>query len=294
MINKECGFCRYYQLENGKYDCKNEKSEKFNTQPGSFQGCNFFSKKNVHSMDDLIYFQSLPLNMKIQLTRQRIRDWINEFGEDGVYVSFSGGKDSTVLLDIVRKDYPDIEAVFVNTGLEYPSVRQFALSKENVTELRPTMNFRDVIVKYGYPIISKEISEKAKEVRKSIAKGNTNTVRYRQFMGLEKKDNGEPSEFNCEHYKFLLEAPFEISDECCEIMKKKPVHKYDRKKCKHPIIAIMADESRQRRTKWIIHGCNAFDMKHPQSNPMSFWTEQDVLTYIHTALILRTHTVKWL
>lgn len=237
---------------------------------------------NKHELWELKQMQSLPLQAKIQMTRQRIRGWVDEFGEDGVYVSFSGGKDSTVLLDIVRKDYPDIEAVFVNTGLEYPSVRRFALSKDNVTELRPTMNFRDVIIKYGYPIIGKEISGKAKEVRKSIAKGNTDTVRYRQFMGLELKDNGEPSEFNCEHYKYLLDAPFEISDECCEVMKKKPVRKYDRKKRKYPIIAIMADESRQRRTKWLIHGCNAFDMKHPQSNPMSFWTEQDVLTYIHT------------
>ena len=108
---------------------------------------------------ELRQMQSLPLEAKIQMTRQRIRTWVDEFGEDGVYVSFSGGKDSTVLLDIVRKDYPDIEAVFVNTGLEYPSVRRFALSKENVTEVRPTMNFRDVIIKYGYPIISKEVSQ---------------------------------------------------------------------------------------------------------------------------------------
>lgn len=231
---------------------------------------------------ELKQMQSLPLEAKIQMTRTRIRGWIDEFGEDGVYVSFSGGKDSTVLLDIVRKDYQNIKAVFVNTGLEYPSVRKFAESKENVTVLRPEMNFRDVIIKYGYPVIGKEIAGKTKEVRKSIARGNLNTVRYRQFMGLEKNDNGDPSEFNCEHYKFLLDAPFELSDECCDIMKKKPFYKYDKKKKAVPIIAIMADESRQRRTKWIKFGCNAFDMKHPQSNPMSFWTEQDVLTYIHT------------
>ena len=235
-----------------------------------------------HELWELKQMQSLPLEAKIQMTRTRIRGWIDEFGEDGVYVSFSGGKDSTVLLDIVRKDYPNIKAVFVNTGLEYPSVRLFAESKENVTVLRPTMNFRDVIIKYGYPVITKEIAGKTKEVRKSIARGNLNTVRYRQFMGLEKKDNGDLSEFNCEHYKFLLDAPFELSDECCDIMKKKPFYKYNKKKKAVPIIAIMADESRQRRTKWLKFGCNAFDMKHPQSNPMSFWTEQDVLTYIHT------------
>lgn len=226
--------------------------------------------------------QALPLDIKIQKTRFRIREWVDEFGEDGVYVSFSGGKDSTVLLDIVRKDYPNMPAVFVNTGLEYPSVRQFALSKENMTELRPTMNFRDVIIKYGYPIISKEVAGKVGGVRKSIERGRTNTVIYRQLMGLEVKENGEPSEYNIDHYKYLLNAPFLIHDKCCEIMKKAPIYKYNNKEESTPFIAIMADESRNRRSKWLKHGCNAFDLKHPESNPMSFWTEQDVLTYIHT------------
>lgn len=121
--------------------------------------------ENKHTMDELKQWQALPLSVKILMTRERIRNWVNEFGEDGVYVSFSGGKDSTVLLDIARKDYPNVEAVFVNTGLEYPSVRLFAESKENVTVLRPTMNFRDVIIKYGYPVIAKEIAGKTKEVR---------------------------------------------------------------------------------------------------------------------------------
>lgn len=235
-----------------------------------------------HELWELKQMQSLSLPSKIQMTRQRIRAWIDEFGENGVYVSFSGGKDSTVLLDIVRKDYPNVEAVFINTGLEYPSVRQFAESKENVTVLRPKTNFHDVICKHGYPVISKEVAGKTDEVRKSIAKGNTSTVRYRQFMGLEKKENGEPSEFNYEHYKYLLSAPFRISDRCCEVMKKAPAHRYNNQRKRVPIIAVMADESRNRRGKWIKHGCNAFDLKHPESNPMSFWTEQDVLTYIHT------------
>lgn len=235
--------------------------------------------ENKHTIGGLRQMQSLPLQAKIQMTRQRIRSWIDEFGEDGVYVSFSGGKDSTVLLDIVRKDYPNIEAVFVNTGLEYPSVRQFALSKENVTELRPTMNFRGVIIKYGYPIISKHVSQVIKEVRKS---GNFETVRGMQLLGTYKKDNGQPSEFNCERYLFMYNAPFLISDECCLITKKTAFHEYDDKSGKKAILATMADESKQRTVNWQTYGCNAFEMKYPQSRPMSFWTEQDVLTYIHT------------
>ena len=236
---------------------------------------------NKHEPWELKQMQSLPLQAKIQMTRQRIREWVDEFGEDGVYVSFSGGKDSTVLLDIVRKDYPNIEAVFVNTGLEYPSVRQFALSKENVTELRPTMNFRDVIAKYGYPIISKEVSNVVDEARR-LKDGKTKTIRMMRLNGELLDHDGNKSRFNCEVYKFLLNSPFNISDKCCDAMKKKPFHNHEKKTKEKAIIATMADESRLRLQKWLKFGCNSFDSKKQISKPMSFWTEQDVLTYIHT------------
>lgn len=258
--------------------------------------------ENKHTIGDLRQMQSLPLQAKIQMTRQRIRGWIDEFGEDGVYVSFSGGKDSTVLLDIVRKDYPDIEAVFVNTGLEYPSVRQFVLSKENVTELKPTMNFRDVIIKYGYPIIGKEVSQVVQEARIGLKRGDGSyQFRIDRILGkghYAPLEDGTKSQFDVSTYKFLLDAPFNISDRCCKVMKKNPARSYERKTKRKIILATMADESRLRRQRWLKYGCNAWDDKKQQSsNPMSFWTEQDVLTYIHTyihtTLLLQTHTVKW-
>lgn len=287
-----------------------------------------------HSKGDLQQMQSLPLEAKIRMTEQRIKDWVDTWkrwkivnqktgkvryvtdteepskkghwievdGEDSlklikgtqlqpfeyvedweteaVYISFSGGKDSTVLLHIARKLYPDIEAVFVNTGLEYPSVRKFATNTKNTTSLRPSMTFREVLLRNGYPVISKEIAGKAEAVRKSIQKKETNTVRYRQFMGIELKENGEKSEYNCDQYKYLLYAPFRVSDKCCDIMKKRTVHSYEKECGKVPITAIMAEESRQRKTKWLRYGCNAWEMVHPQSNPMSFWKEEDVLRYI--------------
>ena len=80
---------------------------------------------NTHTLDHLQELQALPLKLKVRLTQQRIREWVSEFGTDGVYVSFSGGKDSSVLLHIVRELYPDIPAVFCDTGLEYTEIRQF-------------------------------------------------------------------------------------------------------------------------------------------------------------------------
>lgn len=113
---------------------------------------------NKRNIQDLRELQALPLKLKIKLTKQRLREWVKMFGIDGVFVSFSGGKDSTVLLDIARGMYPDILAVFVDTGLEYPEIRQFVKTYDNVEWLKPKLNFKQVILKYGYPFISKEVA----------------------------------------------------------------------------------------------------------------------------------------
>lgn len=101
-----------------------------------------------------------------------------------------------------------------------------------------------------------------------------------QVEGTYLSKDGKPSAYNVSKYKFFLEAPFEISANCCNVMKKYPVHSFGRKTGRKPITAQMASESRLRTSQWLKNGCNGFEMKSPISNPMSFWTEQDVLLYI--------------
>lgn len=96
------------------------------------------------------------------------------------------------------------------------------------------------------------------------------------------RSNGTPSEFNCEKWCYLLDAPFKVSSRCCNVMKKQPMKKYAKETGRVPIIATMAEESRSRRATWLKQGCNAFSGKKPSSQPMSFWTEQDVLEYLYT------------
>ena len=92
-------------------------------------------------LEELKLMQNYPLWMKVEKTKQRIREWY-EYYNGEVYVSFSGGKDSTVLLHIVRSVYPDVEAVFSDTGLEYPEIKEFVKSFDNVTIVRPEMSFK--------------------------------------------------------------------------------------------------------------------------------------------------------
>ena len=127
--------------------------------------------ENKHTLTDLYQMQALPLSAKIRMTKYRIRQWIEEYGEDGVYVSFSGGKDSTVLLNIVRQDYPQIPAVFVDVPTQYPELKEFAQTFDNLVILKPKISFAEVCEKYGFPMISKEVSEcvyYAKKYLKSI------------------------------------------------------------------------------------------------------------------------------
>ena len=143
---------------------------------------------NKHVISDLYQMQSLSLKAKIRMTKWRIREWVDMYGEDGVYVSFSGGKDSTVLLDIARQLYPNIKAVFVDTGLEYPEIRLFVKTVSNVDWIRPKLTFRQVIEKYGYPFISKEVSECVYGAKKYLSGGGTanSTVNSRDAESMRR------------------------------------------------------------------------------------------------------------
>ena len=227
-------------------------------------------KEKKYTSEDLKKMQAWPLERKIQVTQTRLIEWYQHY--DGkVYVSFSGGEGSTVLLDMARRIYPDIEAVFIDTGLEYPEIRTFVKTFDGVTWLKPKMNFRQVIEKYGYPLISKEQAAFIQECR------TTNSEKLRAIrLNGNKYGRGKISK----RWVPLITAPFKISDKCCDAMKKTPAKQFEKRTGKTAIIATMATESAQRASNWMMYGCNAFEKKRPTSQPMSFWTEQDVLLYL--------------
>lgn len=273
---------------------------------------------NAHTAYDLKQMQSLPLEAKIRMTKERIRAWYEAwtrfeikndktgktrfvtidtrdiFAEpplkDGetivsampgaVYVSFSGGKDSTVLKHIVDSMYDDVPALFVNTGLEYPEIQAFAKALKNVTVVRPEMRFDEVIRKYGYPVISKNVARTIYYARLNIAEGKAHSIYIDQLKGEALDRSGRKSLFNKRKWAFLLDSPFNIHSACCDVTKKRPAYDYEKKTGRKPIIGTLATESMNRHAQWVINGCNAFETDKPRSAPLSFWTEQDILHYI--------------
>ena len=217
--------------------------------------------------------QSLPLELKVQKSIAKIMEFYREFDGE-VYITFSGGKDSTVLLDLVRSIYPDVPALFYNTGVEYPQIVEFVKTKENVVMLRPEKSFRKCIEEYGYPVISKRVSRALR-----VAYNSPNGKVATKLKGyLENPLETKGTRFD--KWAFMLNAPFKISDRCCEILKKNPSNKYLKSiGFKGGIyIGTLAEESNSRKWGWVQTGCN--DFKNKKSKPLSFWTEQDILTYI--------------
>lgn len=272
--------------------------------------------ENRHSAADLKQMQSLPLEAKIRMTQQRIQAWydawtrfeiVNEVTgktryetidtrdymaepklkeseyiasaiPGQVYVSFSGGKDSTVLKHIVDQMYEDVPSLFVNTGLEYPEIQKFAMSQKNVVTVRPEMRFDEVLKKHGYPVLSKE---NALYIRQCQHPTPFNlTTRRLRIEGIRSDGKRVTKGKIPEKWQYLIDAPFQISEKCCDVMKKTPAKQFSKQTGRKPIVGTMASESRLRYTKWLQHGCNAFDKTDPTSQPMSFWTDQDVLEYL--------------
>lgn len=227
--------------------------------------------ENRHTLEDLKEMQNYPLEMKIALTNDRIRAWYREYNGN-VFVSRSGGKDSDVLGDIVKKLYPDVPQVFINTGLEWDSVRRHGMDVADEV-LYPEINFVEVVKRYGYPVIGKEIAQRVCEARE-----RPDGESARRFTDCE--HNRKYPQFSMEAYAWLLDAPFKISHKCCKVMKKTPSKRYEKETGRKPIVGTLADESRLRKSNWLRHGCNAFDLDRPVSAPLSFWTEQDILKYI--------------
>jgi len=220
--------------------------------------------------------QTWTLEQKIDHAVGTIEAFIDRTGRTP-YISFSGGKDSTVLLDICRRFVNrDIKAVFDNTGNEYPEIVKFVRTFENVTIITPKLNIREVIANNGFPLISKEV---AKGIRQ--AKTTRSATLLKILLSGKNSAKGLKSGKIPNKWQYLIREPFMISEKCCEILKKRPFARYERETGEVPIIGTMAQESSLRLLQYIRRGgCNSFKENHLGSYPLSIWKEADIWAYI--------------
>ncbi len=210
--------------------------------------------------------QAYSLSIKIEIAIRKIVEWYLHF--DGrVYVAFSGGKDSTVLLHLVRSMYPHVPAMYVNTGLEWPEAKAFVRQQSNVDWHNPTRSYLQVIKQYGFPLISIEVANKIYKYRK------TKRPEYREKLLTGKYK----IPFKWRH---LLDAPFMVGDKCCEMMKIRPARRYEKRTGRVAYVGLLAAESQFRKMQYHQHGCNVYDATRPTSRPLSIWTDDDIWAYL--------------
>ena len=213
--------------------------------------------------------QQWTFEQKLCHTIENIQVFANRMGK--VAVSFSGGKDSTVLLDICRRYCDkDMKAFFINTTNEYPEIVRFVKTFDNVDFVKPKLNFKKTIEQYGFPLISKQNAQYFRQ-----AKHGTQKIKE-----LRLRNNSLPWTLSQKYRRFLRIENLELSEQCCDILKKRPSNKYVKdNEIKGIFIGTRVAESRRRKGSWLKLGtCNNY--AGGKSNPLSIWDEKDINRYI--------------
>lgn len=178
---------------------------------------------------------------------QKIRQIIRKYGEENFYVSFSGGKDSTVLSALIDMALPDntIPRVYANTGIEYCLILDFVERerekphKWELIILKPTIPIKPMLEKEGYPFKSKEHAA----VVASWQGGNKDGLWVKHYLEKEGRF-GLSAKLR---YQFTDDNRLKISEKCCYRLKEEPLHKYQKDHNKpYGILGLMREEGGRR------------------------------------------------
>lgn len=171
-----------------------------------------------------------------------IRKTIQEYGEENFYLSFSGGKDSTVVHHLLDMAIPEnrIPRVFANTGIEYVDIVKFvkalAQDDDRFVIVNNTKNIRQTLEQEGWPFKSKEHSRKVRQYQHT---GHISPY-------LERYLSNAKTQFKCPdilRYQFTEENKLKISELCCDKIKKATTKKWSQTSHKTvPITGMRKEE----------------------------------------------------
>lgn len=184
---------------------------------------------------------------------QKIKQIINQYGEENFYLSFSGGKDSTVLSALVDMALPNnqIPRVYANTGIELNMIRDFVFNMakrdDRVVVIKPSVPIKQMLEKDGYPFKSKEHSR----VVDIYNRHGMNCISVPQYLSIRE---GYGTRYSCPkilRYQFTddFKEKLKISDKCCFRLKEEPLYNWSKehnKTCR--ILGIMPSEGGRRAT----------------------------------------------
>lgn len=212
---------------------------------------------------------------KLELTKRRIKDWYQHWDGE-VYIAFSGGRDSTVLMHIVRSIYPDVPAVFSDTGLEMPEIRDFVKQIDNVIRVRPKKSFNRVIEDDGFALVSKQTAKMIRVLKEGDTGRNSNMYRLYD-TGVNREGAFSPRWMIPKKWRKVVSSNIKVSEACCDHLKKEPLDTYAKLSGRKPFTGMMIVEGGARKK---LTQCNAYDSKSPKSSPMLFWNNDDISEYI--------------
>lgn len=171
---------------------------------------------------------------------------------------------------------PNMKGVFCSTGNEYPEIVRFVRHTDNIEIIHPAMPPREVMARYGFPLVSKEQAQAVRNIRTT----NSDKLRTYRLYGDGVRRAGVLSE----KWRYLISEPYMTSEKCCEILKKRPFRKFNAQTQSLGMVGTMADESKLRQTMYVRRGgCNVFsdNPRKVHSAPLSIWTAADCRDYIH-------------
>lgn len=179
---------------------------------------------------------------------EKIQQVISKYGEENFYLSFSGGKDSTVLSALLDMALPGnkIPRVYANTGIELNMIRDFVFNMQKtdkrVVVIKPSTPIKQMLEEEGYPFKSKHHSEMLK-----IYQRNPNAKSLIKYKNREYNFNSNKCP-KCLQYQFEPTFNLKVSDECCDKLKKIPLSKWQKENNKpFGIVGIMPTEGGAKR-----------------------------------------------
>ena len=225
---------------------------------------------------------NLPLDEKIELSKEIIVEFyenIDRSNGEKVYIACSFGKDSIVIVDLVRSIYPDIPIIHSDTGLEYKGTYDLKKEYENVITVKPIKPMEKVIEEDGYILpIGKSKSKTLRRARDSIRMEKWDNASFKRLSGKGNYKKG--SLYNEETALKYIVCPFKISEKCDEFLKKRPLNKFIKENnFKYYFSGITYDESPMRNASLRKEG---FNIMKTNCRLIGHWNVNDVLEYIFT------------